>query len=64
MEGRLAEAVARVNARLSPVERVRRFTIAEPFTIENGLMTPTMKVRRRAVIERHAALLEGLYRRE
>jgi long-chain acyl-CoA synthetase len=64
MEGKVAEAIERVNARLSAVERVRRWTTAEPFTVENGLMTPTMKVRRRAVIERYAPVLEGLHRRE
>jgi long-chain acyl-CoA synthetase len=48
----VAQAVARVNARLSVVERVRRHVLVEAFTQENGLMTPTMKVRRRAVMER------------
>jgi len=64
MDGKVAEAVERVNARLSTIERIRRWTIAEPFTVENGLLTPTMKVRRRAVIERHASVLESLHRRD
>ncbi len=63
-EGRTAqigEAVKRVNTRLSTIERIRRFAaVAEPFTVENGLMTPTMKVKRRQVIERYAAEIEGL----
>jgi long-chain acyl-CoA synthetase len=64
MDGRVAAAVERVNAKVSPAERIRRWSPSEPFTVENGLMTPTMKVRRRAVIERHAAALEALHRRE
>jgi long-chain acyl-CoA synthetase len=64
MDGRVAAAVERVNAKVSPAERIRRWSPSEPFTVENGLMTPTMKVRRRAVIERHAAALEALHRRK
>ena len=60
-EGRDAgAAVKRVNARLSSIERIRRHeTLAEPFTVENGLMTPTMKIRRRQVLERYAGLVSA-----
>ncbi|HEV7455409.1 MAG TPA: AMP-binding protein [Roseococcus sp.] len=57
----LAGAVARVNAKLSPVERIRRWTpVTEPFTVENGMLTPTMKVKRRLVLERYAGVVNGL----
>ncbi|WP_243634744.1 AMP-dependent synthetase/ligase [Roseicella frigidaeris] len=63
MQARMAAAVARVNARLSTIERIRRWQEAPgPFTVENGLLTPTMKVRRRAVLERYATTLDALYR--
>jgi long-chain acyl-CoA synthetase len=59
----LAAAIDRVNARLQPIERVRRFIIAdEPFTVENGQMTPTMKIRRHVIREAYGAKLEALYR--
>ena len=59
---RVEQAVKRVNGRLSAVERIRRVALrAEPFTVENGLMTPTMKLRRAQIYREHAALLEGLY---
>jgi long-chain acyl-CoA synthetase len=64
MDGKVSAAVDRVNAKLSTIERVRRFGVSEPFTVENGLLTPTQKVKRRAVIETHADALEGLHRRE
>ena len=55
------EAVKRVNAKLSTVERIRRFqTLPEGFTVENGLMTPTMKIKRRQVLERYAATVNEL----
>lgn len=59
----LAPVVKRVNEQLSKIENIRRYTIAaEAFTIENELMTPTMKIRRYRVLELYGAALEGLYR--
>jgi long-chain acyl-CoA synthetase len=58
----IAAAVARVNADLSPVERVRRFLIAgEPFTTGNGQMTPTLKIKRHAIRHVYGAALQALY---
>ena len=54
-------AVERVNGRLSGIERVRKWRAVEPFSVENGLLTSTMKVRRKAVIEQHAEVLRALY---
>jgi long-chain acyl-CoA synthetase len=60
----VGEAVARANKRLSAIERVRRFhLVPEPFTVENGLMTPTLKLRRHLVIKTYADAIEGLYAR-
>ncbi len=58
----IGAAVARVNRGLTPVERVRRFAIAaEPFTIANGQMTPTLKVKRHAIRETYGVALAALY---
>jgi long-chain acyl-CoA synthetase len=62
MEAGLADAVKRVNARLSAFERVRRWLPAPPFSVENGLLTPTMKVKRRLVIERYGPEIASLGR--
>ncbi len=60
----LRTAVDRANERLSAIEQVRRFIVAsEGFTIDNGLMTPTLKPRRHLITERYGERLEGLYGR-
>jgi long-chain acyl-CoA synthetase len=50
----VAAAVKRVNSDLSGPEKLRRHVMVEAFTLENGLLTPTMKIRRKLVIARHA----------
>ena len=58
----IGEAVDRVNKSLSPIERVRRFVLApEPFSVENGQMTPTMKIKRNPIWSVYGEALEGLY---
>jgi long-chain acyl-CoA synthetase len=58
----IGAAVARVNAELSPLERVRRFIIAsEPFTTANGQMTPTLKIKRHAIRQAYGEALQALY---
>ncbi|MFB9968839.1 AMP-dependent synthetase/ligase [Pseudoroseomonas cervicalis] len=60
-EPAVAAALRRVNGKLSGVERIRHFALVPPFTVENGQMTPTMKVKRRIVLQEHAAQLARLY---
>jgi len=58
----IGEAVDRANSRLSQLERVRRYIIAdEPFTTENGQMTATLKVRRHIVRELYGDRIDALY---
>ncbi len=55
-------AVDRANANLSLIEKVKRIMVAsEPFTVENRLMTPTLKIRRHVVRERFGDRLDALY---
>jgi long-chain acyl-CoA synthetase len=58
----ISEAVERVNRGLSGIERVRKFALtAEAFSIENGQLTPTLKIRRHEIRKRYGDVLEQLY---
>ena len=61
----IEKAVERANSRLSQIENVRRFIIAdEAFTTENGQMTATLKVRRHVVREVYGDRVADLYPRK
>jgi len=56
------EAVVRVGNDLSVIERIRRFTMAnEAFTIDNEMLTPTLKIRRHIIRDKYRERLEALY---
>ncbi|MFK4067636.1 AMP-dependent synthetase/ligase [Streptomyces sp. NPDC029674] len=58
------EAVTAANAKVSRPARIRAFALLdEDFTVETGLLTPSLKVRRKAVTERYAKVVEELYER-
>ncbi|MCB1835365.1 MAG: long-chain fatty acid--CoA ligase, partial [Geminicoccaceae bacterium] len=59
----VALAMKRANANLSTIERIRRYHLMhEPFTVDNGMMTPTLKLRRPIIIERLSETIEDLYK--
>ncbi len=58
----LSKAVDKVNADLSVIERVRRFIIAdEPFTTDNEMLTPSLKIRRHVIKKNYGERLDALY---
>ena len=58
----IGNAVDRVNENQALIEKVRRFIIAsEPFTTDNGMMTPTLKIRRHKIREKYYETLDALY---
>ncbi|MBW6435476.1 long-chain fatty acid--CoA ligase [Actinoplanes hulinensis] len=62
VEAEVAACVERLNAGLNPWETVKRFLILdEHLDVESGLLTPSMKLRRRKAEERYRSRLDGLY---
>ena len=60
----IGAAVDRVNASISPIEKIRRFAIAaEAFTIDNAMLTPSLKIRRHVIKGKYGELLAKLYER-
>lgn len=54
--------VSRLTRSLADYEKVKRVALlAREFSIDNGELTPTLKVRRRVVEEKHRELIESLY---
>jgi len=51
-----------LNKNLSLVEKIKKFKlIKEEFTIENGMLTPTLKLKRKKILEKYKEELEKLY---
>ena len=60
----LEKAVARANEAVSRAESIRTFTVLPgDFTVDNGLLTPSLKVRRAQAQERFAKEIDALYTR-
>ena len=52
----------KINKNLTKVEKIKKyFVIEENFTIENGLMTPTLKLKRFKIINKYKKEFENLY---
>src|SRR5246127_2996703 len=56
------QIVAEVNTGLAQFEKLKKvLLIADEFTIANGFLTPTMKLRRRVIEDRYRPQIEQLY---
>lgn len=62
IDEQLRNHIADINSDLSSYETVKKFvTVTDPWTVENGFITPSLKLKRKALIEKYRDLLEGLY---
>ncbi|MBI2891202.1 MAG: long-chain fatty acid--CoA ligase [Nitrospirae bacterium] len=59
---RIQASVNAVNAKLGSWEQVKKFALVpEDFTQENGMLTPTLKVRRKEVTRKYESVLDSMY---
>ena len=59
---KINKVIENINKKLTLVEKIKKIQlIDENFSIENGLLTPTMKVKRKKVTEKYKKQLENLY---
>ncbi|TDD19752.1 AMP-dependent synthetase/ligase [Nonomuraea diastatica] len=62
MRAEVEKAIDQVNAVEASYATVKKFTIlAEDFTVETGELTPSLKIRRKVVEERHGDVLDSFY---
>ena len=61
-EDKIKEEIENINKKLSKVENIKKyFIINEKFSIENGMLTPTLKLKRYKIIQKYKNYLEKLY---
>ncbi len=58
----VSRRIEELTADLAPYEHIKRFVLlTEPFSMENGELTNTLKIRRRVVADRYAKVIDKLY---
>jgi len=61
-EKKIKEYINNLNKNLSAIEKVKKFKlITEEFTIENRMLTPTLKLKRKEILKNYKQELEKLY---
>ena len=60
----IEDEVMKKNSELPSFETIKKVTIVPEFTIENGMLTPTLKVKKNVVSERHKVEIDRMYPKE
>ena len=53
--------IKEINSNLPSYETIKQFAIVPEFTIQDGLVTPTLKLKRNEVFKKYADTIRGLY---
>ena len=61
-EEEFKKEIEKINSKLAKIENIKKFFInKEKFTIENGMLTPTLKLKRFKIIQKYKNNFEKLY---
>ena len=61
-EEKIKLIIENINKSLTLIEKIKRFVlINQEFSINNGMLTPTLKLKRKEIIKNYKQLLENLY---
>ena len=64
LNNEVSNAVKKANENLSQIEKIKKYIIVdEPLSTDNGMLTPTMKIRRHMVNEVYGEQLNNLYKK-
>ena len=61
-EQEIKKFIENINTKLSLIEKIKKYlVIYDEFTIENRMLTPTLKLKRKIILENYKKDLENLY---
>ena len=59
---KIKPVIAKINGNLTSIEKIKKFIlIHSEFTIDNGMLTPTLKLKRKVIIKNYFKQIENLY---
>ena len=59
---KIKPVIENINESLTLIEKIKKFIlIYEEFTIDNGMLTPTLKLKRKVIIKNYLKQIESLY---
>jgi long-chain acyl-CoA synthetase len=61
----IQDEIGKLSSEFKGFEKLMNFAlIPEDFSSENGMLTPTLKIKRNVVLERYNGIIEGLYKKD
>ena len=57
----IQDAIDQTNDQLASYETIKYFRVVPPMTVEDGILTASLKVKRKVVYERYAGLIDEMY---